>query len=113
MTTRQAIAALLSTTAIAFSITIPALAANPADIVKAVSRMPANGYHDALGRHVEEVLAADPTLGRFGIAVSSRDGLVKIAGTVTTEAQRLRAAQLALEIEGVREVANEISVASA
>lgn len=113
MTTRQTIAALLSTTAIAFSITIPALAANPADIVTAVSRMPVGGYHDTLGRHVEEVLAADPTLGRFGLVASSRDGLVRVAGTVTSEVLRRRAAQQALEVTGVREVVNEVVVAPA
>lgn len=55
-------------------------------------------------------LAADPMLGRYRLAIETRDGRVTLQGTVDTYSARSRAGMLARDVDGVVSVNNRIRV---
>jgi len=55
-------------------------------------------------------LTADPQIRRFNIDVDVQDGVVALSGVVHDEVARLEAEKLARNVEGVREVRNELTV---
>ena len=55
-------------------------------------------------------LAADPMLGRYRLAIETREGRVTLQGTVDTYSARSRAGMLARQVEGVVSVNNRIRV---
>jgi hyperosmotically inducible periplasmic protein len=63
----------------------------------------------AVDARISQRLKADPSLKAFNISVSVDDGVATLSGTVATEAERAKAAQLA-SINGVTRVDNKIAV---
>jgi BON domain-containing protein len=73
----------------------------------------AGGYPDdhAISSAVRTRLAADPTLTAVG--VTTQQGVVYLTGTVPSADRASRATQLAQQVSGVRQVVNQVRVASA
>lgn len=67
---------------------------------------PANKNIDA---RIEQRLKADPTLKKYNIHVSVDNGVATLSGTVPTEADRAKAADIA-KVDGVTRVDNQIVV---
>jgi hypothetical protein len=67
----------------------------------------------SINADVTSELQADPDLSTASVTASTAEGRVLLTGDVATEEQRDRAEDLANDVEGVREVSNEIRVASA
>ena len=63
-----------------------------------------------LAAKVKSAISAEPTLSSMVLDVSERDGVVTLHGTAETDAERDRAAQLALNVDGVRSVKNELVI---
>lgn len=63
-----------------------------------------------LAAKVKSAISAEPTLSSMALDVSARDGVVTLHGTAETDAERNRAAQLALNVDGVRSVKNELVI---
>jgi len=59
---------------------------------------------------VKAAFVADDTLSALDIAVETHDGVVTLTGTVGTEAEVEQAARVARDIEGVKQVRNDIKV---
>lgn len=59
---------------------------------------------------IKSKMALDDIVKASAIDVDTRDGVVTLTGTVTSEAERQRALQLARETEGVRSVADRLKV---
>jgi hypothetical protein len=113
MITRQSIATLLTTTAIAYSICSPAQAASLVAAAQATLRDPATDDHDrGLQEAVKGALVADDTLRGCYVAVSARDGRVTLSGVVRDASQLARALQTAMAVPGVRAVDNALEVAA-
>jgi osmotically-inducible protein OsmY len=55
-------------------------------------------------------LLADPELSAWSIDVTTTDGLVTLAGTVSSEQEVAKAVRLALETEGARKVVSTLQV---
>ena len=60
---------------------------------------------------VKTKLLADPTVSGMRIDVDTRDGVVTLTGTVTTEAARARANELARTTDGALRVDDRLTVA--
>jgi osmotically-inducible protein OsmY len=63
-----------------------------------------------ISERVRAQYAADPGLGKSGIAVKTSAGLVTLSGTVASYAAREAAEKLAMATDGVRAVDNRINV---
>ena len=61
---------------------------------------------------VKSALVADETTKAYQISVTTFEGTVQLSGFVDDAAARSRAAQVAKNVEGVREVKNELEVRS-
>ncbi|MBV7482082.1 BON domain-containing protein [Bordetella sp. BOR01] len=59
---------------------------------------------------VKAAFVADETLSALDIAVETTDGNVTLTGTVGTEAETEQAARVARDVEGVKQVQNDIKV---
>lgn len=59
---------------------------------------------------VKSALLGDPAIKSFDIAVVTRKGEAQLSGFVDSQTQIERASELARAVEGVKTVANEISV---
>lgn len=66
----------------------------------------------ALTAKVKSKLASDRAATATRINVDTDRGNVRLSGTVDTEAQKRRAAELARQVEGVRSVKNDLQVKS-
>jgi hyperosmotically inducible protein len=64
----------------------------------------------AITTQVKSKFAEDPTVSAMRISVETLQGTVQLSGFATTEAEKLRAAQLARNVSGVRQVRNDIVV---
>jgi hyperosmotically inducible protein len=64
----------------------------------------------AISSRVQDALEADPLYKFGGVNVDTLQGTVQLSGFVTAREQKSRAAELARNVEGVREVANNITV---
>lgn len=64
----------------------------------------------AITASVHRRLAADRALHQVSIDVATDDGLVRLSGRVPDEPTRAHAAELAADIEGVREVDNRLQI---
>ena len=76
-------------------------------------------YHQSTGeaiddagisRHVSSALSNDPQYKYDGVSVKTFKGTVQLSGFVNTSAQKSRAAALAKDVEGVKDVENGITV---
>ena len=59
---------------------------------------------------VKTRLLADTTISGLTIDVDTRDGIVTLTGTVSSEIQKTRALRIARETEGVKSVVDELKV---
>ena len=87
----------------------------PAEPFKsAVTGKPAPGSPQAadaeLSNKVKTALRDAPDLRTAGLEVASADGVVTLYGTVDAPVEKDRAAMLAMEIDGVRSVVNNLVV---
>ncbi|MDD4615854.1 MAG: BON domain-containing protein [Alphaproteobacteria bacterium] len=64
----------------------------------------------AITAKVKAALLADSKLKSTGISVETTQGVVRLTGTVDTEAQKTEAARVAKKVNGVRSVENELTV---
>lgn len=68
-------------------------------------------WHDkATVRNVEKELAKDPLFKYPNVDVTAYQGNVQLTGFVSTEEQRLQAAQSAARVPGVNQVVNQIMI---
>jgi osmotically-inducible protein OsmY len=65
---------------------------------------------ETLQSYVVEELAWDPTIDSSNIAVTARDGIVTLAGSVESFSQKLEAERAAKRIAGVRAVVDNMEV---
>jgi osmotically-inducible protein OsmY len=65
---------------------------------------------DQIRREVEEELRYDPSLAEDDIAVSVREGVVTLAGTVKSYLDKWRAERTVSRVRGVRAIANDLDV---
>src|SRR4051812_27657961 len=72
-----------------------------------VAQTSARVADSTLDKRIEQRIKGDRSLQKHSIHVSVDGGIVTLTGTVTTEAEKARAAQLAL-ISGVTRVDNQI-----
>lgn len=79
----------------------------PGDAEADVGDLTANAV---LTSKVKTQLLADTTISGLKIDVDSRDGVVTLTGTVSSEAQKTRALRIARETEGVKRVVGELKV---
>lgn len=66
----------------------------------------------ALVAEIKGRIAADPALNPFNIDVDVNQGVVTLSGTVTSDASRMRAAEIARGVSGVVRVENQLEVGS-
>ena len=111
MIKRQTIASVLTTTATAFSICLPAYAASLAAAVQATTPVATDDLDRNLQREIKAALGADSALRGAYIAVSTHSGQVTLAGVVISDEQHGRAQRTAMAVRGVREVENILEVA--
>ncbi len=74
------------------------------------TRCPAGGPEDRLARRVEFELYSAGAFDLTHIKVHSQAGLVRMEGSVRSQAERLLAARLAEGIPGVRQVVNDLTL---
>jgi hyperosmotically inducible protein len=67
----------------------------------------------AITTQVKSKFAEDPAVSAMRIGVETLQGTVQLSGFATTETEKQRAAQLARNVSGVREVRNNIVVRAA
>ena len=63
-----------------------------------------------LTARVKSALFADPNVSGFQVNVDSYKGVVSLSGFVDTAAQKARAEDIARQVNGVRQVQNNLSV---
>ncbi len=111
MITRHTIATVLTTTAIVYSICIPAQAAGLASVTSTSTQEPVTEDRDrGLQNEVKAALGADDGMQGSYVAVAARDGHVTLSGVVLDAAQLARALQTAMAVPGVRQVDNALEV---
>jgi len=64
----------------------------------------------ALATEIKGRITADPDLNPFNIDVDVNQGVVSLSGTVTSEASRSKAAEIARGVSGVVRVENQLKV---
>ena len=69
-----------------------------------------NSSDGSLAASVKSAIVAEPTLRSMALDVSAQDGVVTLRGTAGTDAERERAARLAMNVDGVRSVKNELVI---
>ena len=78
------------------------------------STMSTTAVRDAqLGASVKTVLVNDPQVGAIPIEVRATAGVVRLAGRVNSDAQRLQAISLAKSVPGVTEVISDLHIGAA
>jgi osmotically-inducible protein OsmY len=111
MITRQTIATVITTTAIAYSICSPTQAANLAAQAQAKPRDPVSNDVDRnLQNDVKAALGADSGLDGSYVAVASRSGTVTLSGVVRSAEQLARVLQTTMSVAGVRHIDNALEV---
>ena len=85
----------------------------PAPEVTASARIPESAADSALSSRVETALKAEPDLHGTSFTVRSDQGVVTLSGSAKDPQLRSMAAEVALSIDGVKLVRNEITLAQA
>jgi osmotically-inducible protein OsmY len=67
---------------------------------------------DAIQRRIEQALYDDPFFNRHQIRVQVEDGVVRLTGRVPSERERAAAEDIALSVEGVEDVDNDLIVSN-
>jgi hyperosmotically inducible periplasmic protein len=83
------------------------LAAGPTAATAAAQATAVSGTDQVLGSRIAKRINGDPTLKKYDIKVSVDAGVARLSGTVATEGDRTKAAQLA-KVPGVTRVDNDI-----
>jgi osmotically-inducible protein OsmY len=65
---------------------------------------------EELSRDVDTALAKDPATDSYEISADAKDGVVTLAGTVDSYAEKQLAAEVAKGVRGVKEVNNDLTV---
>jgi hyperosmotically inducible protein len=65
---------------------------------------------ETLTQHVKAKISADAGLAAQAVNVSVKDGVVTLTGTVNSDPNKTRAGELAKSVEGVKSVANTLTV---
>lgn len=84
--------------------------ANPTDARRRFETRTAPDADAMLATGVEQRLQRDTSVDAMRIGIDARDGVVTLTGTVARSEQRERAASLARDVPGVRQVENRITV---
>jgi len=71
----------------------------------------ASAEDSKLASRIEAALAAETTLHGSSISVSAADGVVTLTGSTRSRDLRSMAAQIALSVDGVKLVRNELAIA--
>jgi hypothetical protein len=71
---------------------------------------PSMGSDSALAAKVRTALSTDPDLRSITVNVDAANGVITLSGTADTPAKSHQAAMVALNVDGVRSVKNEIVV---
>jgi hyperosmotically inducible periplasmic protein len=88
-------------------------------LVGTVTGCAGDRYHQSTGEaiddegismHVRSALSGDGEYKYDGVSVKTFKGTVQLSGFVDTEAQKSRAADLAKNVEGVKDLENNITV---
>jgi hyperosmotically inducible protein len=74
------------------------------------SKAPLADGNAMLASRVKAALVADPDLKALTVEVNAADGVVTLFGTADTTARSHRAALVALNVDGVRSVKNELVI---
>lgn len=82
----------------------------PAQVERGAERAAAVMDDATITAKVKTALIAEPDLKGMAIDVDTSQNVVTLKGTVATDAVRERAERIAKEVEGVREVRNELLV---
>lgn len=77
----------------------------------AISARPESAPDAQLSAKVEAALESEPDLHGAAIAVRTEGGVVTLSGTTPDPQSRSMAAQVALSVEGVKHVRNELQIA--
>jgi hypothetical protein len=88
----------------------PAVPAPGADAMKKSDSPAGPGTDAAVAARVKAALSAEPALRSLTVDVKSTDGIVTLYGTADSPANSHQAAMVALNVEGVRSVKNEMVV---
>lgn len=64
----------------------------------------------AITAKVKAAFVADKSLSALDVAVETTDGVVTLTGTVGTDTEADQAARVARDVEGVKQVKNEVKV---
>ena len=83
------------------------------DKVTALAPTPESAADSALSSKVETALKAEPDLHGTSFSVRSDQGVVTLSGSAKDPQVRSMAAEVALSIDGVKLVRNEITLAQA
>lgn len=87
-------------------------AAAPGEPATPILTQAAGGYMSdaAITAKVKSALLADQSTSGLAIQVETQEGVVQLSGFVESAAEKERAAELALGIDGVKDVKNDIRV---
>lgn len=112
-TMRLVLAALLSTTASAWAASTTAGSSDPAVTTTAASQTTGQYIDDTtLTTKVKAALLADKAVSGLSIQVTTTQGVVVLTGDVASDTERMRAAELASAVQGVKAVKNELKIKS-
>jgi osmotically-inducible protein OsmY len=88
-------------------------------LVSMVTGCAGDRYHQSTGEaiddegismHVRSALSSDTEYKYDGVSVKTFKGTVQLSGFVDTQTQKIRAAELAKNVEGVKDLENNITV---
>lgn len=71
-----------------------------------------NSYFDdaMVTARVKKAIYSEPALKVADIGVTTEDSVVELSGSVKTRSERLKAAEVARKVEGVKRVKNDLKV---
>jgi osmotically-inducible protein OsmY len=107
MITRQRIATVLTTTAMAYSICSPAQAAGLVGVIRPDMR---EAIVDDADRALKNAVRAALGVDGIDVSVSSHNGEVTLAGVMRNAAELARVLQAAMSVPGVRQIDNALLV---
>ena len=94
------------------AIVVVTLALGPALVASAADTLGTKLDDTGITTKVKAKLTTDSVKNLVKVHVETKDGIVHLAGTVPTEADKAEAERLARGTDGVKEVMNELTVSS-
>ena len=111
MNHRKVIATIISTSALAFSVQLPVLAAD-GRTGNTSSSLSGTALDAVINGKVAAALMSDPGLSGSRIEIDTHDGIVSLRGEVSGPRETRRALELVASVDGVRRVDNLLELAS-